>query len=428
MAISARKENLQSLIEYIKQNKPANYPIGNEELEKETDFIKNVYFKMLALVLQVGDFVSETQLNIYRRLLAGIGAQYEYSEYFRQALKVETGDFDEFVREYKTKDLRYRFVLDSILLCMDGERKKDQLEFVASMEESLGLKLDEAKYLTKLVKSILLQDSKIYSELQVIPSEQFTYPLFKDYIELFAKGYVWKTPKEVYLYSPSKEEFDIAGESKTLKFQETIVQFKNLIIDVSKIQLEFSVNTELKFENCEFKGGNYPISIIGTKEVEFKNCTFRNFVDTAIMEDGIGNVVFENCEFLDCKVSPYKYNRMDFHKSLVFLKPKESFGFFADEGERHKFSPYTINNKQAVPSNRFINTIFRNIALYYKRDSDYSSSGELIYNGEGEVQGCKFYNCWQYYDDGDKFKYRSLFYSGSIKESDNELIGSTELI
>lgn len=319
MAISARKENLQSLIEYIKQNKPANYPIGNEELEKETDFIKNIYFKMLALVLQVGDFVSEAQLNIYRRLLAGGGAQYEYSEYFRQALKVETRDFDEFVREYKTKGLRYRFVLDSILLCMDGERKKDQLEFVASIEESLGLKLDEAKYLTKLAKSILLQDRKMYSELQVIPSEQFTYSLFKDYIELFAKGYVWKTPKEVYLYSPSKEEFDIVGESKMVKFEGIIefgdmvdaiefeqpkVELKNLIIDVSKIQLQFSENTELKFENCEFKGGSYPICIIGTKEVEFNNCTFRNFEHTVVMEEGIGNVVFENCEFLDCKVSP----------------------------------------------------------------------------------------------------------------------------
>lgn len=418
MAISARKENLQSLIEYIKQNKPANYPIGNEELEKETDFIKNVYFKMLALVLQVGDFVSETQLNIYQRLLAGSGAQYEYSEYFRQALKVETGDFDEFVREYKTKGLRYRFVLDSILLCMDGERKKDQLEFVASMEESLGLQLDEAKYLTKLAKSILLQDRKMYSELQVILSEQLTYPLFKDYIELFAKGYVWKTPKEVYLYSPSKEEFDIAGESKTLKFQETIVEFKNLIIDVSKIQLEFSANAELKFENCEFKGGSYPISIIGTREVEFKNCTFRNFVVTAIMEDGIGNVAFENCEFLDCKVSPYKYNRMDFHKSLVFLKP---------QGDRRKFAPYTINGEQIEPTNRFTNTMFKNIICYHKYKDYMARSGELIYNGRGEVQGCKFYNCWKYYD-GSKDNNGYLFSSGFIQESDNQLIDSTELI
>lgn len=48
------KDRISRLCEYIDKNKAKNYPIHNSILSTETDYIKNSYFKMLAVILEQG--------------------------------------------------------------------------------------------------------------------------------------------------------------------------------------------------------------------------------------------------------------------------------------------------------------------------------------------------------------------------------------
>lgn len=57
-------EHIKKLCEYIDQNKAKNYPIENAMLYESEDFIKNGYLRMLAVVLQVGNNITEGQLNL----------------------------------------------------------------------------------------------------------------------------------------------------------------------------------------------------------------------------------------------------------------------------------------------------------------------------------------------------------------------------
>ena len=46
------KSKMDALCEYLEKNTAKNYPILNAELKKSTDYIKNGYLKMLAVVMQ----------------------------------------------------------------------------------------------------------------------------------------------------------------------------------------------------------------------------------------------------------------------------------------------------------------------------------------------------------------------------------------
>ena len=59
-------ENIKQLEEYLKSNKEGNNPIHNKLLENGTDYLINSYLKMLAVILQIEQKVSEEQLVMYQ--------------------------------------------------------------------------------------------------------------------------------------------------------------------------------------------------------------------------------------------------------------------------------------------------------------------------------------------------------------------------
>ena len=45
-------ENIKKLMEFIDKNSYVNYPIENKELIAGEDYVKNLYLKMLAVMMQ----------------------------------------------------------------------------------------------------------------------------------------------------------------------------------------------------------------------------------------------------------------------------------------------------------------------------------------------------------------------------------------
>ena len=65
------KTNIEKLCIYLKNNKERIYPINNDMLVSTTDFVLNGYMKMLGVILQQSSDITEAQLSIYKRLIAG---------------------------------------------------------------------------------------------------------------------------------------------------------------------------------------------------------------------------------------------------------------------------------------------------------------------------------------------------------------------
>ena len=138
-------ERIKQLCDYIDQNKAKNYPIRNEILKSEEDFVKNGYLRMLAVVLQVGDSIQDGQMNLYKRMVAGAEAENSVEDYMRQAMEIEIQGYLDFVSACKEGELKYRFVLDAMLLTVDGEEKENRLKFITSFCEDIKLRSKKKK-------------------------------------------------------------------------------------------------------------------------------------------------------------------------------------------------------------------------------------------------------------------------------------------
>lgn len=108
--------NIEQLCAYIEKNKAKTYPIKNEMLEEETDYLINGYFKMLAVILQQAGEVTDAQYFLYQRMIAGTSSENSAEDYFRMAMEIEVEDYLKFTAELKEIDLSYRFILDAMIL------------------------------------------------------------------------------------------------------------------------------------------------------------------------------------------------------------------------------------------------------------------------------------------------------------------------
>ena len=91
--VKMSKSNLEALCDYLHKNRAELYPIENELLNSETDFIVNGYMKMLAVILQQPNEIHEGQIAIYKRLLASVNTDKSVEDYLRMALEITVEEF-----------------------------------------------------------------------------------------------------------------------------------------------------------------------------------------------------------------------------------------------------------------------------------------------------------------------------------------------
>lgn len=395
---------ITKLREYIEKTKASNYPIENKFLREETDYIKNGYLKMLAVLLQQGDEIKESQSALFARIIKGVTSEKSLEEYLRQALEIEINDFVEFTEQCKEILLKYRFVLDGILLINIDEHCEEQIELLVGFIEALKLNKNEIKYIASMAKCIFEQDSNSYQEIESIRPEYFDYKLFLDYIETFVSGILCDTEKEINISSSEKKKFELGilnPEDNKLNFTKQEVKFKNIIFDMKNIEMNFCSNELVHIENCEFIGLQFSINIKACKEVVFSNCTFRGFNVRTIIEKNIESIIFENCMFVDCY---YQYFSVTYNWRILGAI------IYAEEP-----------NKTAI--NVITNTMFKNCGGI---NSSCGHASAIISNCNVNVSNCKFYNCLNYYDkteiDPDDSR-RTLFVK-ETENSQNEIIGS----
>lgn len=404
----------RKLLEQIKKSNFANYPISNALLTNETDYIKNNYFRHLALVLTQKGEVSENQRYLFSRLLVGANAESDIEEYLRQALDIEIEQYVEFMSQMREKELRYRFLLDATLITCCDAYDAEQQELLAAFMESLKMPLREAEFLCAISRSILEQDKEGYWG-QIQENEDIVFRNFaQEYTREYAGEYLVSVNDEkFFLYFPEKKK--ITKKFLTSEgvrngvingFEE--VRICNGVFDVTTEDLLIQGCKKVAIENCEFQGGEGGINLINNDKIKFSNCMFTDFRKRALRVTchadafiWVYNCCFEKCRMYDSHVDNW---------------PAKGGVIWSD---------YAC-------SFRLEGTIFRKCGV--TNDYGYPSSA-IILNQKANVKNCTFKDCWG--DSYDRFsekkkiiidspsRYRTLFAKGSIDEG-NTITNSAE--
>ncbi len=396
-------KNIKKLYEYISENKAKNYPINNSSIAEGTDYIKKLYLKMLAVVIQAGNEIKEGQTMLFERLVAGAGGEESVQDYYKEALEIETEDFDNFCKEFNKSDVKYRFAVDGMLMAILGENDEDAVELVSGIMEALGINKKEVEYLSALCRSIACQGDNEYEEAEKIRPEEIDCRLFMEYTGAyrtvlcnneseFKAGADYKKKAEFSELAEKNDKGNYILSNKK-------VYLKNLIVNVKNQKVIFFKNDSVEITGCEFLNGKVSLLFNNCKKVIFKECSFKNFTSRTIGLGSVHEVVIEDCLFESCE---YYYNERDAYEGGVI------------SGEH--------SNNIVIRSSKFMKCGIRNknSSYSYAPDCAISDLSDIV------VENCYFEKCMAYYNETVKNTDTYLFWD-CYSDMNNKIVDSLEL-
>lgn len=369
------KTNIEKLCIYLKNNKERIYPINNDMLVSTTDFVLNGYMKMLGVILQQSSDITEAQLSIYKRLIAGTETEKKAEEYLRMALEVEVDDYENFILEIKKLPIKYRFILDAMILTCVDEKNSEQIKLVAEFAESLGIEKEDVRYLAIMAKAILCMDISAYVGANEMKKDNIPENVFWGYVRLMTSESIIKN-ENITIFQPTYEE-DVTIEKllEICNADTPCVKLSNVKVDISEYNLSFVNQEKVILDGCEFIGGNkYSIQFTNCKEVVIKNTSFKDFSVRTICLNNVTAMRIYKSSFEQCSLK-YDSNASDW----MMLG-----GVIYVDNILDNMDPILIEGCT------FTNCGGRNSANWYR--------SAFISNYRCNVNESKFINCWHYSD------------------------------
>ena len=287
------KERLNRLCDYIEKNKTKNYPIKNSLLDKEDEYIKKQYFKMLAVILFQGEEVSVEQKNIFERMIAGAKLDYTVEDLLKEVHEFDINDYIEFASNSKDKILKYRFVFDALLLMMGLSENFEQMKIVTLIMEDFKLVKNEVEYLASAVKSVLEINSHALAKNE--EKQPITIPssVLKEYFGLVSKENIIKSDNITIVFS-ADEQVDIDIMAFLVKVDTPILKVANMNLNLTDYKLNFeSYNNESRFkystliiDSCTIQNLTREMRIEGVCDIKIRNSEFKhNYSRTLYITD-----------------------------------------------------------------------------------------------------------------------------------------------
>lgn len=365
------KGKIDLLCEYIENNKAENYPIKNDSLRDSTDFIKNGYLKMLAVILQQAGEITDGQLTIYKRIWAGAQSELAAEEFLRMALSVEIEDFVNFTGECKEIDLKYNFVLDAIILIGVEEKKEEQIRLVVGFCEALGIAKEEIRYLAAMAKAILELSDSAYIDAYEVKIDSIPDMIFQGYMHLITKSCICGNDNLTIFQPSCAEDVNLQMLEKLREVDTPNIKLVNLEIDLDEYCMCFVEKASVILESCVIRRGRkHPITFDNCEKVEIINTEFMDFDSRTLCVEKVGSVWIEGCKFINCK---YKY---------------EDYG---ENWDKLGGVIYSESLKNGIIN--IENSSFKNCG---GMNGNYYSKSAFISNVQCEVCGCKFIDCWHW--------------------------------
>lgn len=398
-------KNMKEIRKMMAAMREEEYAIVNPDLTELDEFTKNLYLKVLCMVLQYENEPSEMQILFLKRIVKGMGVEEPAEEYLRRALEISDEDMREFFNLLKENKIKYYFAMDGLLLVSMGDTQTGCYEYLAEVIELMGICKDDLDYICLVAGSALQQQSSLYDEAKELLNERVEKVDYAPYIRNFYAGAIKDSRELVHFSVPDRKySKDIAIRTK---YREKKVVLENLDIDLDldwniDIEKEWEFNSceEVIFENCHFSGreGWRSIRFDGCQKVYIHKCRFSDFRGSIVEKRNIYHMQIEECEFENCYCSG---------------EGSGAYGIIHSEYGDHSI---TIIKK----------SVFRNCGC-----RSYSDHNAIFANGFCEVYGCRFYNCYHYNTEyykptGRRYDKGTLFLPNT-KESDNEIVNSAKL-
>lgn len=405
-------ENINRLSDYINTNKYKLYPINNFLLKDATDYLINGYFKMLGVVLQQGEDISNGQLALYNRMISGTNAENESADYLRMALEIEIDDYVNFNNEILESPLKYRFILDAMLLNCMGEKDKKQIKLIAEFAEMLKMTTEDLKYLSNLTKVILCMDQSLYMALE---KEKLDLLCNSKETQVYQCSFAYEDYRSFFFEEPIIKNDDLIIYKPRNKEETTETYIRKVVSDsvqtVELINVDFTELTDIYFDDK-----NYGMMFKDKKKVVLDGCTFIGQQQKTIHFEKCDEIIIQNCKF------------KDFSNRVLWIETSKNpklkiIGCEFDGCEYKHYNPW--NDWNALGGVAWINggadVFIENCSFNNcggKNESDYHSSS-IICNNRCIVKDTAFSNCWNYYSSGDSYivdpedDRRTMFLKGS---------------
>lgn len=395
------KNKIDILCEYLNKNGAKQYPISNKELSESTDYIKNGYLKMLAVILQQSGNVSNAQLEMFKRIIAGAETEKTAEDFLRMALDIEIEDYIKFSNECKDLKLKYRWVLDAIILTCVEERTVEQLKLIAQFCGSYKVSKDELKYIAAMAKAIIGMQVSEYVTAYETKENSIPDTIFSDYMYLIANECICYNEHMTIFQASYKQKFSIQVLQKIQEVNTPCIKIIGANIDAANCNLNFSNKEKVILESCHFTGGDKEVSFKNCKEVIIRNCTFEHFRTRTITLYSINSLLIDGCKFNDCQYKSRSDN--GYIKSLIYGVTEHTVGRFdlintsftncsKDYGARDIESDicFICNIDSFVDNCSFTNCIY-NDTDYWRRKGGISYREEM-FTSRSSATNCKFEN------------------------------------
>ncbi len=302
--IKSRKvvSRLTGIYESLNRNKPKLCPIENIFLKQyKDDILVDYYLKILGLILQQAHEIETSQAFTYKRMVDGTNVT-DTSKYdLTESIDIKAEDCNIFIDKIKNPPLKYRFILDSMILTATSERNEEQMNLIAEFCEALEITFDEASYLTNMAEAILENNKYKYVDLNENCLETIPEAIFYDYVKLLTEEYILVGENMAIFQGDNSKEVSTDDLEKIYEVNAPIIKFINVKVDLDEYSLYFFDKDKIIFEGCTFKGGNtYPIMIDRCDNIIIKNCKFENFTARTLKIKSVKRMEITQSYFINC--------------------------------------------------------------------------------------------------------------------------------
>lgn len=387
------------LYDTMQRDKSKNYPIDNELLANSLDVTKTLYLKMLGVILQQNNEINEPQQIFYKRIIAGANVNLEAVEYLRMAQQCDETDIQTFIEVCNDAFLKYRFILDSMLLCCLNVNRSEQYKLIVAFCEILKIEKKEVEFLASMAKAIVEINLLLYAEACCQRPTNIADRVFYDYF-LILQSYL-KDKENITII----QGFDFLNEPcevfEASRGADNLVLINIDLSPITSSESSFSLTdkTKLLFSGCVITGNKHPLNIERCHNVKIINCRISNFNNRTICIEAIDNMLIKNCFFNNCHNTFSQPNSLGgnyYAGGVIYSKGKYNNGIIVIDGCRF-VSCGTWNNKNATASPcisnvkcEVINSVFEN-CYCHTRNYGNTQYGQLFTDDSKEID-CKFFN------------------------------------
>lgn len=366
------KDKISILCEYLNNSVAERYPIDNFALSTSTDYIKNGYLKMIGVVMQQSGTITDSQLEIFKRIIAGAKTDKSAEDYLRMALDIDISDYVEFSNECKDLQLKYRWILDAMIVTCVQERTEEQIRLIAQFAESYKISQMELAYIATMAKAIITMDVSAYVSAYEVKVDSIPDVIFSEYMYLIAKECVCANDHMTIFQPTHNEEITIQILEKINEVNTPCVMIIGENIRVDDYKIVFENREKVILENCSFDGGDKnSICFNSCKEIVINNCRFDGFSTRTIIFETAEKVLVTNCKFRNCR-----------------FKHEGTSNWFTLGGVLYSGNPSSIGKFDLIGT-EFIECGGINKWGYYR--------SAFISNIDSSVDKCSFTNCWNMY-------------------------------